>query len=136
MIAIVCLDEQRGMLFNKRRQSRDRRVTERILEITEGKKLWMEPFSVKLFEEMLPENAVADEDFLLKAEKGEYCFVENRPLKALEGNIEKLIVFWWNRRYPTDFYLDLELNEWILAAKSEFAGYSHEKITEMIYQRA
>ena len=68
-----------------------------------------------------------DENFLEKAGEGDICFVENQSLKGTEGRIEKLIVFGWNRAYPFDLKLDLDLNQMEKTAEEEFAGYSHEK---------
>ena len=50
MIVIVCTEDRGGMLFNNRRVSKDRTVIQKILELSEGKKLWIHPFSEKLFE--------------------------------------------------------------------------------------
>lgn len=41
MILIVCVDDHNGMMFNHRRQSQDRILRGDILELTEGKILWM-----------------------------------------------------------------------------------------------
>lgn len=41
MIAIVCIENSNGLLFNKRRVSQDKAVTEKILEITSNSKLWI-----------------------------------------------------------------------------------------------
>ena len=51
MIVIVCTEDRGGMLFNNRRVSKDRTVIQKILELSEGKKLWIHPFSEKLFVE-------------------------------------------------------------------------------------
>ena len=51
MIVIVCTEDRGGMLFNNRRVSKDRTVIQKILELSEGKKLWIHPFSEKLFEQ-------------------------------------------------------------------------------------
>ena len=93
MIVIVCTEDRGGMLFNNRRVSKDRTVIQKILELSEGKKLWIHPFSEKLFEQEHPENCCVDENFLEKAGEGDICFVENQSLKGMEGQIEKLIVF-------------------------------------------
>ena len=120
MIVIVCTEDRGGMLFNNRRVSKDRTVIQKILELSEGKKLWIHPFSEKLFEQEHPENC---------------CVVENQSLKGTEGRIEKLIVFGWNRAYPFDFKLDLDLEQMEKTAEEEFAGYSHEKITRLQYRK-
>lgn len=40
MKLIVCMDDKNGMAFNHRRQSRDRVLAERIMELTENAKLY------------------------------------------------------------------------------------------------
>ena len=74
-------------------------------------------------------------DFLEQAGEGEYCFVENTGLQAVEAKIEKIIVFWWNRHYPSDRKFDLDLSKWNKVSEEEFAGYSHEKITKEVYEK-
>ena len=132
MIVFVCVDDENGMLFNRRRQSRDRAVVRDILQTCQEAQLWMDFYSAKLFagEEG---NFQATEDFLGLAGAGEYCFVENRELAPFAEKIERLIVYRWNRKYPGDFFLDLELSNWALLEKTEFPGNSHEKITKEIY---
>ena len=49
MKIIVCVDNQNGMMFNHRRQSQDRVLRKRIMELTGGKKLWMNAYSQKQF---------------------------------------------------------------------------------------
>ena len=41
MIIMVCVDDNNGMMFNKRRQSQDRVLRQRMLELAGEKKLWM-----------------------------------------------------------------------------------------------
>ena len=40
MIVIACVDDNNGMLFHQRRQSRDIALYNHILQLTEGKKLF------------------------------------------------------------------------------------------------
>ena len=51
MVLIVCVDDHNGMMFNHRRQSQDRILRADILELTDGKKLWMNAYSKKQFAE-------------------------------------------------------------------------------------
>lgn len=132
MIAVVCLDDGNGMMFNGRRQSRDRVVTERIAALAAGKKLWMNKYTAGLFEGMDVPKQVR-EDFLSAAKAGDLCVVENKGLTAVLDRLEKLIVFRWNRKYPADFWLDVNLGGWKLAEVQEFPGNSHEKISQEIY---
>ena len=49
MIVCVAVDDNLGMTFNKRRQSQDRVLRERLLELTQGRDLWMNSYSVQQF---------------------------------------------------------------------------------------
>lgn len=135
MNIIVCIDDDRGMLFNYRRQSRDKALRLRIIELTAGKKLWMNAYSKKQFEDELAENVVVDETFLSKAGYGEYCFVETEDITEFLPTAERLIIYKWNRRYPSDFKFMVDLSEWIMESTFEFVGVSHERITEEVYRR-
>lgn len=133
MIIIVCLDENKGMMFNHRRQSRDKIVAERIQYICRGKKLWMNTYSYSLYGYLKNVEIRVDEDFLSKASKGDICLVESDSLQPFVKKIESIIVFWWNRTYPADMHLDLDLSKLTKIKQQEFAGNSHEKITEVVY---
>lgn len=135
MIVIVCCENNNGMLFNNRRVSRDSIVNERIVEMTKNSKLWMNNYSYKLFEKMNVSNINLAENVLTEATDGEYCFIENQHIIPNEKRIEKMIVFRWNRDYPSDFQLDMDLSEWKLEQSEEFKGNSHDKITMEVYGR-
>ena len=49
MIAIVCIDDQAGLMFNHRRQSKDRILLEKVLLITKGNRLFVSPYTAKQF---------------------------------------------------------------------------------------
>ena len=70
MILIVCVDDHNGMMFNHRRQSQDRVLRADILELTDGKKLWMNAYSRKQFAESDAEKILVDETFLDAAGDG------------------------------------------------------------------
>jgi hypothetical protein len=132
MIVIVCVDNSLGMLFNNRRQSRDSVLISKIIEMSASKRLLISEFSSSLFDGL---NAVVNERFLDIAEDGDFCFVENCTLSPYVDKIEKLIVFKWNRDYPSDFCLDLDLSQWALISNLDFEGSSHEKITMEVYEK-
>ena len=134
MTLIVCLDDRDGMLYNKRRQSRDFRVCERILERAAGNVLRMNAYSAKLF----PEGSVQiDPDFLEKANLSDCCFVENVDILPYLDKAETLVIYRWNRVYPSDVkFPTVGLNEnWHLQSSIDFPGNSHESITEEVYTR-
>ena len=134
MIVIVCLDERGGMIFNNRRQSRDKAVIDRIVEIVQDSKLWLSSYSKSLFDQVAILLEV-DDNFLQKAGYGEFCFAENADIAQYTPKIEKIYLFRWNRHYPADYYFPLDLAEFKLIARSEFMGNSHEKITLEVYER-
>lgn len=131
MNLIICIDENNGYSFFNRRQSKDCLLRERILSLTEGHSLWMNEYSARQFENV--ENIIVDNYYLSKAGNGDYCFVEINDI-SLE-NTEKIILYKWNRSYPSDkfFAFDLTAEGFTLDSACDFSGNSHENITEEIY---
>lgn len=134
MVIVVCIELRRGMLFQNRRLSRDRAVCQDLLERC-PQRLWMNSYSSSLFAQLPQEKISVAEDFLQRAAGGDWCFVEDQPLQPYESAIEGLVVYQWNRRYPADRYLDLDLSRWVLQEQTEFAGNSHASMTREIYRR-
>ena len=89
MNVIICLDQNNGMLFNNRRQSRDRIVRKNILEYINGAKLYMDEYSFKQFSEEKADNIIVDNN-LENATEHDFCFVERQEVRIEE--INKLIV--------------------------------------------
>lgn len=131
MKVIVCLDDNKGLLFNNRRQSRDRLVTEDIIKNLNGEKLFVLPFSEKLFEGYENVCCVEESAFLDFSQDGTF-FVENIALSEYR-NIDSVVVYKWNRVYPADFYCDIDFGAFSLVEESDFKGNSHEKITKQVY---
>ena len=132
MTVIVCLDNTNGMRFNHRRQSRDAAVIADICATVGSGKLLICPCSEALF----PAAAVTVcEAPLAAADRGDYCFIENDPLADCGDRIERVIVYRWNRDYPADVFLDLDLRKYRLESTAEFSGTSHDKITKEVYIR-
>ena len=132
MTVILTLSDGDGMLFNKRRQSRDRVLIENLMSLIGTKALYITAFSQKLFDSYSnvkiidsPENLPEDAFF----------FVESLPLSPFCKKIEKMIIYRWNRSYPADLYLDTPPSKIGLKLTStvDFEGHSHEKITREIY---
>lgn len=135
MIVICVIDDHGGMLFNHRRQSQDCVLRKRILQRAHNKKLWMNTYSYGQFATEQASQIVVSEHFLHEAAAGDFCFVETCSLAEVESRIEAVVLYRWNRSYPTDFRLDLTLTQphWIQIETTDFAGNSHERITEEIY---
>ena len=135
MDLIVCLDERDGMMFNQRRQSRDRAVIEDVLALAAGRPLWMNAYSAPLFAGA--ENVQVSPQFLAEAPAEALCFVEDQAVAAFAARIARVIVYRWHRVYPADRRFDLALADagWWLAASRDFPGHSHDIITREEYER-
>ena len=136
MKVILCLDDRGGMMFNHRRQSRDREVIKDIWDMIGDQPLFMNSYSASLFSEKSDQLRI-DENFLENAGRNDWCFVEDRTLLPLEGRINEVVLYRWNRRYPFDMKTDIDppSQGFSLCESMEFAGFSHEKITKEIYRR-
>lgn len=134
MKVIVCIDDEGGMLFNGRRQSRDPAVVEDIISETQENRLLISPFSEKLFLEK--KGVKICKNPLARAKKEDFCFIEELPLLPYVDDIDTLIIYKWNRLYPSDKFFDISLTDcgFKLCEASEFEGVSHEKITKEIYK--
>ena len=136
MMVILCVDDAGGMTFNSRRVSRDREVCADVARLTRGARLYMSEYSAKLFSDTEADIFVS-ESFLDEAGAGDYCFVEDRALLPYVDAIERVIIYRWNRSYPSEtrFDIDLVAHGFKICSSLDMAGYSHEKITKEIYAR-
>lgn len=132
MRIIVCLDDHNGMLFGGRRLSRDRELCRQMLSLAEGK-LWMNAYSAKLFDDC--DGITVCDDFLSQAGEQEYCLVEDQDIAPFAQKIEQIVIYRWNRAYPSDrkFPIALFENRWECVSSLDFPGSSHDKITQEVY---
>ena len=134
MTAIVCIENRGGILFLKRRVSRDSAVIADIARYAE--QLFLTPYSLPLFEGANIETAVSDTPIESALPNG-FAFIESGEIEKKLSLISRLIIYKWNRRYPSDVKLGFEPSErgFSLCETGEFVGSSHEKITKEIYER-
>ena len=124
MTLIVWAGKNGEMLFNKRRCSRDKAVVAEILSAY-GEQLCVSPYSAGLFEGCRVVSALS--------EVGDgVLFLEDLPLSPALAEAEKLIVYRFDRVYPADLRLTVP-QSFTLTESTEFAGFSHEKITREVY---
>lgn len=137
MNIIICLDDDNGMMFNKRRQSQDRILRADLKEFIKDKDLYMNNYSYKLYKDIDNGNIKVSENFLEQCTENDFCLVEDKLLNNYINKINNIIIYKWNRIYPSDLYFDINLtsNSWELLDTKEFEGSSHEKITRIIYRR-
>lgn len=137
MNIIICLDDNNGMMFNKRRQSQDRILRADLKEFIKDKDLYMNNYSYKLYKDIDNGNIKVSENFLEQCTENDFCLVEDKLLNNYINKINNIIIYKWNRIYPSDLYFDINLtsNSWKLLETKGFEGSSHEKITRIIYRR-
>ena len=134
MQLIVCLDDRDGISFAGRRQSMDRMLRRRMLETVADHRLWMNNYSARQFD-ALAENITVDEQYLEKAGEGDYCFAEDGAFVNYIDKISKVIIYRWGRVYPSDVTFPSQILGTMKKTGSlDFSGYSHDKITEEVYQ--
>ena len=130
MKVIICVDNEMGIAFNHRRQSRDRILIEDVIKMTE-KALFCAPCSRTLLE--AHPHLIVSETPLDDAMEESYVFAEMLSLSAYAEKIDTLVLYRWNRTYPSDKTFDLDLSHFTLISSENFVGYSHEKITKEVY---
>ena len=136
MTIAVCVDNRGGMLFNGRRLSRDRGLVADLLALAGDAPVRAAPFSAALFDGE-GERVTVSGDFLDAAGAGDVCFVENAAAAPYMDRVERLVIYRWNRDYPSDTRFDVQPEEYglRLAESRDFAGSSHGNITREVYVR-
>lgn len=132
MTVAICVDDNNGMLFNNRRLSRDRELINDLFKLCIGKNILINNFSYALFSET-NEKIFVDDNFLSIAGKNDVCFVENIDINKYFDKIDRIILYHWNRKYPSDMKLNIDLSHYKMINREDFAGSSHDNITREEY---
>ena len=137
MICMLCADNRMGLWFNHRRQSQDRALRARVCALAGARRLWMNAYTYAQFADQPNTFIVVDDDFLQKAQPGDFCFVEGMDLSPYASRLESIILYRWNRTYPADMFFTFPpcKHGWRLIRTTDFAGFSHPCITEEVYVR-
>ena len=89
MKIIVCVDKSNGMMFNNRRQSQDKVLISKIIELSSGYDLLTSSYSSNLFNEY--DNVISSDDFLLQANSDSFCFIENTDIP--KSDVDEIYIF-------------------------------------------
>jgi len=127
MTLILWTGKNGEMLFNRRRCSRDRAVIADIMNLYNPAEICVSAYSASLFEGA---RVIAD---LSDAGNG-VLFLEDLPLSPALMRAKKLIVYRFDRVYPANVRLEVPDN-FQLRESTEFAGFSHDKITREVYEK-
>lgn len=133
MTLILCIDNNFGLMFNKRRQSRDSAVLEDIKNSFAGEKIFISPYSEKLFNEAGIDYTLCDN---FETQDG-ICFIEDKYNSDLLAVADEVILYHWGKIYPADVKLDYQLltADFTLAESIVFKGTSHNEIKKERYTR-
>ena len=134
MTAIVCIEDRGGILFNSRRVGRDLEVRRDIAR--DFGKVYMTEYSRLLFSDVELDAAVRVSP-LSEGVRGDVCFIESDEIKDNLENISRIVLYRWNRRYPSDVKLGFEPADagFRLVSTTDFVGQAHERITKEVYIR-
>lgn len=134
MTLVLCLDDDHGMMFNHRRQSRDRVLIAELLETVGESRLLVSPYSKALFPEGAANITVA-EDPCAAAGEDDFVFVEDTDPAAAWEKVTTLIIYRWNSAYPADTYFACDLTGFRMTDVAAFEGSSHELINKEIWKK-
>ena len=134
MTAVICIDDKNGMMFNGRRQSRDRLLIEDLIDFIGSRRLMLSPFSALLFEDH-KERVTVSPDFIDEAEEEDICFIENAEPSLFMDKTKELVIYRWNRAYPSDMRFEADISSFRLTDSKDIIGSSHSRITREVYQR-
>lgn len=128
MTIILCLDDKNGLSFNNRRQSRDKILIEDIMQndnvyILERSACLFAEYSVNKVNNVsdLPNDVV--------------YFHEITDPKDIINMFDTVIIYRWNRHYPSDVKFEFTMNNYKKIYEEEFVGFSHDKITKEVFVR-
>lgn len=124
MKLIVCVDKENGILFNHRRVSRDREIIadllkeeEQIKILESSKNLFGESEKVEVCSDFNPEDTIFWEDTIPQ-----------------DFPIDELIVYRFDKVYPSDVKLNIDLSQLDLESVEVIPGYSHTEILKEVYR--
>ena len=131
----VCVDDSMGMSFFGKRQSRDRLLIERLLSHTEYDRILVSAYSAPLFAEF-GDSRVCTVDGYGGCTERDLCFLELDTVPDA-GDTERIVLYRWNRRYPSDKKFPYSPSEcgFTLASRVDLAGNSHDNITEEVWTK-
>ena len=139
MTLILCIDDNGGIAFCGKRQSKDRVVLEDIRRISEGGCLWVSPYTQALFmeyglEEIMPQ-LHTDTVPGARAQTGDYLFWEAGVEFPAGKKIEQMVLYVWGRSYPATETAQFPKGAWALESVESLQGYSHPEIVKIHLKR-
>lgn len=136
MNCIACVDDRLGILFNHRRVSLDLAIAQDIAQWTQNTTLYMDHYSSELFQGVELHHMMLD-SHLPKTTLAGWQFIEQQPIPTTFHSGDQWLIYYFNRRYPSDVQLPMDLNHdacWSIVEATSFVGQAHDKITRVLYR--
>ena len=136
MKLVVCVDDNFGILFNKRRQSSDKMQRMDLKNIVLNSKVYLSRYSYDLYKDMDFNFEIVDENMVenIHIEDDSFFIYEGEFLEKFIEKVDEIICYFWNRDYPFDKTFDI-LDEFKEISRFDFKAKSHDKIERKIYVR-
>ena len=133
MTLVVCLDDNLGMMFNHRRQSRDRVLIKDLMDHVGDRRLVVSSYSVSLFPADDPRVVVAADPWVAAGED-DLVFAEDTDPASAWDKVSEVLLYRWNRIYPADRHFRGDMSGFLLTETTEFVGSSHDRITKEVWK--
>lgn len=128
MTIILCMDDKNGISFNNRRQSRDKILIE---DVMKNNNVYILNHSFALFSEYSVKKVNNENELPHDA----VYFHEITDPTRIMDKFDTVIIYRWNRYYPSDIQFDLKTDLYKKIFEEDFIGSSHDKITKEIWIR-
>lgn len=137
MKAIICVEDNGGICFHSRRVSQDVHQREDVCARYGKEGLLMKASTAELYKTQESVSCTIVPSWAHACSLSGWCVFEDREVSAYEKELEEVVIYRWNRRYPSDEKLRLTLKAplWRCVKRYEFAGKSHPRISVEHYRK-
>lgn len=128
MNIIICIEKNKGISFNNRRLSKDKKIID---DIVKNYDVVGNKYTQAMFEEY--GLTIKEKKIKNATKKDLYYFIEDDSINSIDC-INNLIIYDFNRNYPSDVKLIINLENFILIEEFKIEGTSHKEIIKKVYR--
>ncbi len=128
-----CMGRRGELFFNNRRVARDEYAILDLINTVGEKKLYIKPYSERLFREF--GGYILSNDPLSECGEDDFCFVEGEDVARGFSKAKKLIIYNFSVEYPYDIKFDTPPAEhgFTRVDSKKMRGFAHDKIVKDVY---
>ena len=136
MILIFTLDDNNATQFCGKRQSTDSEVATHILDFANNAPIYMKEKSKSFFNTAIRScSQFVFVDNFNDVPEDAVCFIEEVVSDEILNKVDLMLVYRWNRVYPSVVKDRLNLDDYTKHFIESFKGSSHNQITTELYMR-